>query len=93
MDDKKDNPQEKQADGMPEQPPGRAMMHPYVFTFLLMAFGAWCFWDGWLADNPDMEGYVVTMNRVASLILIPWAVWDFIKVGRKMKDNGRKPDN
>ncbi|MCG8615421.1 MAG: hypothetical protein MI802_04345, partial [Desulfobacterales bacterium] len=67
-----------------EQPPERAMMHPYVFTFLLTAFGAWCFWDGWIAENPDMEDYAVMMNRVASLILLPWAAWDFIKVGKKM---------
>ncbi len=84
MDDNKDKPGATGA---------RPMMNPYIFTFLLMAFGLWCFWDGWLATNPDMEEYVVTMNRVASCILIPWAVWDFFKVRKRSKQEGRNPDN
>lgn len=71
----------------------KPMMNPYVFTFLLFAFGLWCFWDGWLGGSPDMEDYVVTMNRVASLILIPWSVWDFFKVRKRSKSDGRDPDN
>ena len=68
-----------------KNPPRPPQMSPYVFTFLLLGFGLWCFWDGWVAKDTGMADYAVTMNRVASLVLIPWAVWDFFNVKKKYK--------
>lgn len=93
MTENEEKPSGQLPEEAPDAPPERAMMPPYVFSFLLLAFGAWCFWDGWLANKPDMEGYVVMMNRVASLILIPWAVWDYIKIGRQRNAGGDEPEN
>ncbi len=76
-----------------EKSGAKPMMNPYIFTFLLMAFGLWCFWDGWVVANPDMKDYAVTMNKIASCILIPWAIWDFFKVRKRSKQEGRDPDN
>ncbi|HKJ97631.1 MAG: hypothetical protein R6V15_00150 [Desulfotignum sp.] len=66
-------------------------MSPYVFTLLLLGFGLWCFWDGWLTSDPDMAEHAL-FNQVLSLILIPWAVWDFFKV-RKRAKTGKPPEN
>lgn len=66
-----------------ENRPTGPILNPYVFTVLLLAFGLWCLWDGWLAKETGMADYAVTMNRVASLVLIPWAVWDFYKLRKK----------
>ncbi len=71
----------------------KPMMNPYIFTCLLMAFGLWCFWDGWLDQNSSMESYAILMNQVFSLILIPWSVWDFFKVRKRQRKKGRKPEN
>ena len=70
------------------QPP---RMSPYVFTLLLLGFGLWCFWDGWLTSDPDMAEHAL-FNQVLSLILIPWAVWDFFKV-RKRAKTGKPSEN
>lgn len=59
-------------------------LNPYIFTILLLGFGFWCFWDGWLTTDPDMLEHA-TFNRVLSVILIPWGIWDFIKLQRKKK--------
>lgn len=59
-------------------------MNPYIFTVLLLGFGLWCAWDGWLTRNPEMAEHVV-FNRVMSSILIPWAIWDFFKVRKRFK--------
>ncbi len=69
----------------PPQPP---RMSPYVFTLLLLGFGLWCFWDGWLTTDPDMAEHAL-FNQVLSLILIPWAIWDFFKVRKRSK--AKKP--
>ncbi len=62
-------------------PPG---MNPYIFTVLLLGFGLWCFWDGWLTTDPDMMKHA-TFNRVLSAVLIPWGVYDFFKLRKKQK--------
>lgn len=67
----------------PEKTNPKPMMNPYIFTFLLLAFGLWCLWDGWISPDPEMEYYAVVMNKVAGLILIPWSVWDFFKVRQR----------
>lgn len=51
---------------------------PYLFPIILAIMGTWCFYDGWLTTNPEMLEHS-TFNRVASGILLPWAIIDFIK--------------
>ncbi len=63
----------------PKKTPKPPQMNPYVFTALLMGFGLWCFWDGWITTNPEMQEHAL-FNKVLSGILIPWAVWDYFKV-------------
>ncbi|MBA3012235.1 MAG: hypothetical protein KKF12_13420 [Proteobacteria bacterium] len=66
-------------------------MSPYVFTLLLLGFGLWCFWDGWLTTDQKMTEHAL-MNQVFSAILIPWAVWDFFKIQRHKKAKKHKED-
>ena len=54
---------------------------PFVFPTLLAIFGLWCFYDGWLTSNPDMQKHLL-LNRAGSLILLPWAILDFIRTWR-----------
>ena len=64
-------------------------LNPYIFTILLAGFGIWCFYDGWL--NPTTEKYLL-FNRIASIVLILWSVYDFRKV-RKHYKNENNPDH
>ena len=57
---------------------------PYVFTVLLAAFGLWCFYDGWITSNPEMQEHLL-FNRIASAVLIPWAVLDFLRMRRRQR--------
>ena len=61
-------------------------MSPYVFTILLIGFGLWCFWDGWLTKDPEMLEHE-TFNKVLSAILLPWGVFDFFKIRNRQKNN------
>ncbi len=54
-------------------------MNPYIFTILLAGFGLWCLWDGWITTDPEMLEHA-TFNRVLSVILLVWAVYDFFKL-------------
>jgi len=69
----------------PSKPPE---INPYVFPFLLAAFGLWCFYDGCLTSDPDMQKHSL-FNQVVSAILLPWAVYDFLKV-RKYERKHKK---
>lgn len=60
---------------IPKPPP----MSPYIFTILLLFFGLWCFYDGWLTSDIDMQKHAL-FNRVLSIILLPWSVYDFFKI-------------
>ena len=51
---------------------------PFVFPTLLAIFGLWCFYDGWLTSSPDMKDHLL-LNRVGSIVLLPWATIDFIR--------------
>lgn len=51
---------------------------PYVFPTLLLIFGLWCFYDGWVTSDPAMQEHRL-LNRVGSIILLPWAIIDFIR--------------
>lgn len=59
-------------------------MNPYIFTILLLGFGLWCFWDGWLTTDPEMLKHAI-FNRVLSAILLPWGIYDFYKLRKKQK--------
>lgn len=51
---------------------------PYLFPFGLLCFGLWFFYDGWISTDPDMQEHLM-FNRVGSVILLPWAVIDFLR--------------
>ncbi|WP_321494564.1 hypothetical protein [uncultured Desulfobacter sp.] len=74
-----------------KQTPSPPQMSPYVFTFLLLGFGLWCFWDGWLTTDPEMAEHAL-FNQVLSAVLIPWGIWDFFKVKKSKKNNNRATD-
>ena len=54
---------------------------PYVFPTLLAIFGLWFLYDGWFTSNPEMQEHQL-FNRIGSLILLPWAIIDFIRTWR-----------
>lgn len=54
---------------------------PFLFPVILAVMGAWCFYDGWLTANPAMQEHAL-FNRIASGILLPWALLDFIRTRR-----------
>jgi len=54
---------------------------PYVFPTLLAIFGLWFLYDGFLTSNPEMQEHQL-FNRIGSLILLPWAIIDFIRTWR-----------
>jgi len=67
------------------------VMSPYIFTILLLGFGLWCFWDGWLTTDPEMLKHA-NFNRVLSVILLSWGGYDFLKLRKKQKQK-READN
>ena len=66
-------------------------MNPFVFTTLLIGFGLWCFWDGWLTSNPEMIEHA-TFNKVLSAILLPWGIYDFFKIRKNQKNKKQSED-
>ena len=65
---------------------GPPEINPYVFTALLFLFGAWCFYDGWITRDPEMQDHRL-FNQVISAVLLPWSVYDFFKVRKSFKKN------
>ncbi|MDJ0624396.1 MAG: hypothetical protein QNJ17_15640 [Desulfocapsaceae bacterium] len=57
---------------------------PYVFPVILAALGLWCFYDGWLTTNPEMQEHKL-FNQIASAVLLSWAVIDVIRTKRAEK--------
>lgn len=68
------------------KPPALPQINPYVFPILLAGFGLWCFYDGFLSSDPDMQKHL-TFNRAASVILLLWAAFDFIRTRKKEKSD------
>ncbi|WP_028585991.1 hypothetical protein [Desulfogranum mediterraneum] len=68
-----------------KQPPE---ISPYVFPFILACFGLWCFYDGWLSSAPEMQEHLL-FNRIASAVLLPWALIDFYRT-RKQEQQARR---
>lgn len=79
-----------------ENKPKPPEIGPYVFPVILAFFGVWCFYDGWLTTDPDMQEHLM-FNRVAAGLLIPWAIIDFIRTRKKEQQRAeaeqRKQDN
>ena len=71
-----------------EEPPD-ITLNPYIFTALLFLFGVWCFFDGWISSDPNMQKHQL-FNRILSMILIPWSIYDFYKVKKSLKKNEKK---
>lgn len=66
-------------------------MSPYVFTVLLIGFGLWCFWDGWITRDPEMLQHA-TFNRVLSAVLLSWGAYDFYKLKKKQYNKKESED-
>jgi len=66
-------------------------MNPYVFTTLLIGFGLWCAWDGWLTNDPEMIEHTI-FNRVLSAVLLPWGIYDFFKIRKKQRNRKQSED-
>ncbi len=78
---------DKKAPG-PSAPPA---MNPYVFTVLLIGFGLWCFWDGFITSDPEMAEHA-TFNKVMSVGLLSWGVYDFFKIRKRQKNSKQSED-
>jgi len=72
-------------------PPAPPQMSPYVFTFLLAGFGLWCAWDGWLTNDPEMIEHTI-FNRVLSVVLLPWSIYDFFNIRKKQRNKKQSED-
>ncbi|MGM0644765.1 MAG: hypothetical protein ACQETC_13410 [Thermodesulfobacteriota bacterium] len=79
-----------------KSPPDPPAMNPYVFTVLLILFGLWCFYDGWLTNDPEMLEHTL-FNRVLSIVLLSWGIYDFYKVRKNRakpnREEGREREN
>jgi hypothetical protein len=64
---------------------------PYVFPFLLAGMGLWCFYDGWISSDPEMQEYIL-FNRVGSVVLLLWAVADFFRT-RKLEKQEQESES
>jgi len=71
--------------------PAHPQISPYIFTILLIGFGFWCFWDGWLTSDNDMLEHA-TFNRVLSVILLSWGIYDFLKLRKRQKNKKQSED-
>lgn len=65
--------------------PAPPEISPYVLTVLLAGFGLWCLYDGWLNADPKMQEHLL-FNRILSVILLPWAAIDFVRMRRRDKE-------
>ena len=55
-----------------------------MVSVMLLGFGLWCFWDGWISAD---AGYKL-FNRIASVLLIVWALVDFSIWRKRLKNKG-----
>ncbi len=69
---------------MSEQQTAPPQISPYVFPVLLAGFGLWCLYDGWISADPEMMKHQL-FNRIASGVLLVWAVVDFIRTRKREK--------
>jgi hypothetical protein len=64
--------------------PTPPQVNPYVFPILLAGIGLWCVYDGWFTTDPDMLKHQL-FNQIISCILLPWAIFDFIRTRKRDK--------
>jgi len=69
---------------MSEEKSAPPQISPYVFPILLLGFGLWCGYDGWLTTDPEMLEHQ-TFNRVAAGVLLLWGVVDLIRTHKREK--------
>lgn len=69
-----------------EKKPAPPMISPYAFPVLLAGFGIWCAYDGWFTADPKMLEHQ-TFNRMAAVVLLAWAVIDFVRTRKREKDD------
>lgn len=65
---------------------------PYVFPALLAGFGLWCFYDGWISPDLEMQKHLL-FNRIASGVLLLWAGLDFIRTRRLEKADAQRENS
>ena len=61
-------------------------IHPYTVSILLLGFGLWCFWDGWVASDTEY----LLFNRIASVVLIISAFTDFLIWRKRLRKDPNK---
>jgi hypothetical protein len=62
--------------------PAPPQISPYVFPILLLGFGLWCAYDGWLTTNPEMLKHQM-FNRIAAGVLLLWGVVDLYRTHKQ----------
>ena len=62
--------------------PAPPQISPYVFPILLLGFGLWCGYDGWLTADAKMAEHQ-TFNRVACGVLLLWGSIDFFRTHKR----------
>ncbi|WP_310601312.1 hypothetical protein [Desulfobulbus sp.] len=67
-----------------QKKPAPPQISPYVFPVLLAGLGLWCLYDGWFTTDPEMLKHQL-FNRIASGVLLVWAVIDFIRTRKRDK--------
>lgn len=68
---------------MTEHPPSAPpAISPYLFPLILAGFGVWCFYDGWISTNSEMQQHLL-FNRIASVVLLMWAAIDFYRTRKR----------
>ncbi len=73
--------------------PAPPEISPFLFPLILALMGVWCFYDGWFSSSPDMQEHLL-FNRVASGILLPWALIDFIRTRKQVNaEKARKAED
>lgn len=72
-----------------KQKPKPPEIGPYFLPVVLALMGSWCFYDGWLTTDPEMLEHA-TFNRIGSVILLAWALIDFIRTRASEKAKNRK---
>lgn len=62
---------------------------PYFFPAILALMGCWCLYDGWLTTDPEMLEHA-TFNRIGSIVLLTWALVDFLRTRATVKAENSK---
>jgi hypothetical protein len=67
---------------MSNSKPAPPQISPYVFPILLLGFGLWCAYDGWLTTDPEMLKHQM-FNRIAAGVLLLWGVVDLYRTHKQ----------